>query len=73
MPFVSLLLLTFPEFRLCIRRKSACFMDLWAQFIDLWQRVIVSGSPVQIPRAPLLSGRTCGHPLLVLIVSVTHF
>lgn len=72
-PLVCFLLLTFPEFRLCIQRKSACFLNLWAQFIDLWQRVLVSGSPVQTPRAPLVSARTCGHPLLVLIVSFTHF
>lgn len=70
---VPFLLLAFPEFRFCIQRKSACFMDLWAQFIDLWQHVIVSGSPVQIPRAPLVSGRTCGThfwcSLSVLLIS----
>lgn len=70
---VPFLLLAFPEFRFCIQRKSAWFMDLWAQFIDLWQHVIVSGSPVQIPMAPLVSGRTCGthfwSSLSVLLIS----
>lgn len=49
-------LLTFFKCRLCIQRKSASSVNLWAQFIGLWPHTIVSGSLIQVTGSPLVSG-----------------
>lgn len=52
----SFSLLTFLKCRLCIQRKSASSVNLWAQFIGLWPHSIVSGSFVQVTGSPLVRG-----------------